>query len=169
MDNNNKQIKPAALKLSQHDQEDDNTPAAASGLRINRFAVMAITAILLSILLLIVLLYLPAGEPIKPEETIATNTITTEQRTSPLTITKHLESSPWDEAQKKQLRLQTQETLAEMLKAQQTLKDAGVTQWAEQTYNNYLQLAESGDNHYREQRFNEAQENYEQAQQASMS
>lgn len=68
--------------------------------------------------------------------------------------------SPFEEAQLMRQRETAQETLGQLLELQESLEEQGVEQWAGDSYDEALSLAQSGDNAYREQDFVTAGEHY---------
>lgn len=72
-------------------------------------------------------------------------------------------ATPWSDAQLAKLRKQSQDLLADMLEAQETLKEHHVREWAEEEYRQAVTTAERGDEAYQDGRFGEAVESYRQA------
>ncbi|MEX2525836.1 MAG: hypothetical protein WD750_12820 [Gammaproteobacteria bacterium] len=71
--------------------------------------------------------------------------------------------TPWTDAQLSKLRKQSQDLLAEMLEAEETLKEHQVEKWAGEYFDKALQRATEGDSAYQERRFDEAVDLYRQA------
>lgn len=72
-------------------------------------------------------------------------------------------ATPWTDAQLSKLRKQSQDLLAEMLEAEEKLKEHQVEKWAGGAFDEARQIAAQGDSAYQERRFNEALELYRQA------
>jgi len=68
--------------------------------------------------------------------------------------------SPWQKAQRFELRKETQEILAALLDAKKTLSEKGVAVWAEKEFNQALKHAETGDGEYARQNFSGARDEY---------
>jgi tetratricopeptide (TPR) repeat protein len=71
--------------------------------------------------------------------------------------------TPWERAQQSKVRKDTQEILAQMLEAQETLVEHGVTVWAEEPYNKAMLAAQNGDQLYNRQQFKNAHTEYSSA------
>lgn len=69
--------------------------------------------------------------------------------------------SPFEEAQKMRQREAAQNTLATLLDLQEELEKKEVTEWAADTFNAAIEQARSGDEAYRQQRFEEANNFYQ--------
>ena len=72
-------------------------------------------------------------------------------------------NTPWERAQQSKLRKETQEILAQMLETQDMLMDNGVEAWAADEYAGAMQIAETGDDLYNAQDFQQARAQYDQA------
>ncbi|WP_317933447.1 hypothetical protein [Halioxenophilus sp. WMMB6] len=68
--------------------------------------------------------------------------------------------SPWTEAQLSKQRRETQDILAELLDKQRRLEKSNVKQWAEQPFAEAMATANSGDEYYRQQQFEQAKQQY---------
>jgi tetratricopeptide (TPR) repeat protein len=73
------------------------------------------------------------------------------------------EATPWSDAQLAKLRKEAQDTLAILLDVQFELQEAGVEQWAGDTFEAAKMVAAQGDIQYRDRQFPEAKASYEQA------
>jgi tetratricopeptide (TPR) repeat protein len=71
--------------------------------------------------------------------------------------------SPFEEAQRARQRQEAQEVLSSLLERQTALEDLQVSQWAQQAYDAALGFARTGDEAYRTQAFDQATEQYRNA------
>ena len=71
--------------------------------------------------------------------------------------------APFEVAQLEYLKSEGQRIASLLLRAQVELEDLGVLLWAGEAYDEIIQLADSGDSFYREEKFREAIETYEAA------
>ena len=71
--------------------------------------------------------------------------------------------APWRKAQQFALRKDSQEILQQLLDAQQSLEERGVTAWGRNEYEQALEQARSGDAEYSRQNFSQAHEHYARA------
>lgn len=73
-------------------------------------------------------------------------------------------ASPQEEARQSAARRESQELLTDLMELQRELEQRGVTQWAEESYQQAQALAASGDDHYRQRDFVTALDHYRQTQ-----
>ena len=71
--------------------------------------------------------------------------------------------APWRKAQQFSRRKESQEILGQLLDAQKTLEERGVTVWGRKEYEQAIELAKSGDAEYSRQNFSQAHDHYARA------
>ncbi|MCV6621768.1 MAG: hypothetical protein OIF51_08450 [Cellvibrionaceae bacterium] len=113
---------------------------------------------ILAIVLLSVVFWLPSmvKEP-------SAETINPQINASPASANKLIQQSPWQDAQLGKQRRAAQDILAKLLQSQEALEQQAVEQWAEQDFQSAVDFAQSGDQLYRQQSFEQAMGQYQAA------
>lgn len=68
--------------------------------------------------------------------------------------------APWEKAQQFSQRKESQEILGQLLEAQKTLEESGVTAWGKKEYEQAIEHAKSGDAEYSRQNYSQAHDHY---------
>ena len=153
-------IKPVSIQLpSQSTQH----PLARPKKRSRKFIFICLGGGILLMSALVVIFLLPGwvNTPVIELPTTGINNTSAKVKTGQTAST--AEMSPWERAQESERRKESQNILAEMLEAQNTLIDHGVEVWASHEFNLAKQHAESGDDLYNRREFLQARNEYNQA------
>jgi len=102
----------------------------------------------------------PSSKPLNTTLVSASGETSSQETSSP---DDQAEPAPWDESRNKQARTDSQDILAELLKAKKELEAQNVSQWGAQGYQAALDKAAEGDEFYKIKDFQNAIASYQQA------
>ena len=151
-------IKPAEIALTAL-----SSKSQQQGIDQRRHSYMIwVGLIVLAFLAYVVIFILPGKIKTVPVATADNTAATSPNTVAPqAAVTGASTGSPWSEAQLAKQRKEAQDILADMLNQQEALEKIGVQEWAAEEYARALQLAEAGDDYYRQREFAQALESYQ--------